>query len=58
MKIAQGDPEQVEGAALGTRSIIRLAPRRGAATSLALHGCSFANTRFRFRTIAIHSHLP
>jgi len=32
MKIAQGDPERSEGAALGTRSIMCLAPRRGAAT--------------------------
>ena len=31
MRIAQGDPEQAEGAALGLRSIFGLAPRRGAA---------------------------
>jgi len=33
MRIAQGDPEQAEGAALGEQPKFSLAPRRGAATS-------------------------
>jgi hypothetical protein len=32
--IAQGDPEQAEGAALGTRYLFGLAPQRGDATSM------------------------